>query len=88
MLVITGIFDNERFIPDKPVNIPQKTKVVVTIEEQNEEIRSVTDDVSGFSMEPVEHSVFGWLKVYANPSLISKEKGAWEAAAAEKHALR
>ena len=34
MLVITGIFDNERFIPDRPVSIPQKKKVTVTIEEQ------------------------------------------------------
>ena len=34
MLVITGIFDNERFIPDSPVSIPQNKKVTVTIEEQ------------------------------------------------------
>ena len=34
MLVITGIFDNERFIPDRPVSLPQKKKVVVTIEEE------------------------------------------------------
>ena len=35
MLVITGIFENERFIPDRPVSIPQKKKVLVTIEEEN-----------------------------------------------------
>ena len=34
MLVITGIFENERFIPDNPVSIPQKKRVVVTIEEE------------------------------------------------------
>ena len=34
MLVITGVFENERFIPDKPVSIPQRKKVVVTIEEE------------------------------------------------------
>jgi hypothetical protein len=34
MLVITGVFENERFIPDRPVSIPQKKKVVVTIEEE------------------------------------------------------
>ena len=34
MLVITGIFENERFIPDRPVSIPQKKKVIVTIEEE------------------------------------------------------
>jgi hypothetical protein len=33
MLVVTGVFENERFIPDRPVSIPQKRKVVVTIEE-------------------------------------------------------
>jgi len=33
MLVITGTFENERFIPDRPVSLPQKTKVTVTIEE-------------------------------------------------------
>jgi hypothetical protein len=34
MLVVTGTFENERFIPDRPVSIPQKKKVVVTIEEK------------------------------------------------------
>ena len=33
MLVVTGIFENERFIPDRPVDLPQNKKVVVTIEE-------------------------------------------------------
>ena len=35
MLVITGVFENERFIPDKPVSIPQNKKVIVTIEEES-----------------------------------------------------
>jgi len=34
MLVITGIFEDGRFIPDEPVSIPQKKKVIVTIEEK------------------------------------------------------
>jgi len=34
MLVITGVFDNERFIPDRPVSIPQRKKVTVTIAEE------------------------------------------------------
>ena len=76
MLVITGIFENERFIPDKPVSLPQKKKVTVIIEEQSEE------------RDPVIHSAFGRLQAYANPSLISEEQGAWEAAAAEKYAIR
>ena len=33
MLVITGVFENERFIPDRPISIPQRKKVTVTIEE-------------------------------------------------------
>jgi len=33
MLVVTGIFENERFIPDTPVSIPQRKKVTVTIDE-------------------------------------------------------
>ena len=37
--------------------------------------------------KPVKHSAFGRLKAYANPSLIREEEGAWEKAAAEKHAL-
>ena len=33
MLVVTGIFENERFIPDRPVSIPQKQRVTVTIDD-------------------------------------------------------
>ena len=33
MLVVTGIFDNGRFIPDRPVSIPQNKKVVITIDD-------------------------------------------------------
>ena len=40
MLVVTGIFENERFIPDKPVSLPQKKKVTVTIEEHTAEASS------------------------------------------------
>jgi hypothetical protein len=38
MLVITGMFENERFIPDTPMIIPQKKKVTVTIEDEDETI--------------------------------------------------
>jgi hypothetical protein len=34
MLVITGVFENDRFIPDSPIPIPQKKKVTVTIDEE------------------------------------------------------
>jgi S-adenosylmethionine synthetase len=41
MLVITGIFEDERFIPDEPVVIPQNKKVVVTIEEEPKTVSNV-----------------------------------------------
>ena len=34
MLVVTGIFKNETFVPDKPVSLPQLKRVIVTIEEE------------------------------------------------------
>ena len=34
MLVITGTFENERFIPDRPVSLPQRKKAIVIIEEE------------------------------------------------------
>jgi len=33
MLVVTGIFENGRFIPDTSVSIPQSKRVTLTIEE-------------------------------------------------------
>ena len=33
MLMVTSVFEKDRFIPDKPVSIPQKKKVTVTIDE-------------------------------------------------------
>ena len=39
------------------------------------------------SSRPVNHSSYGRLKAYANPSLIPEEEGAWEKAVAEKYAL-
>ena len=37
MLIITGFFENETFIPDKPVSLPQGKRVIVTIEEEKEQ---------------------------------------------------
>jgi hypothetical protein len=62
MLVITGIFENEKFIPDEPVIIPQKKKVVVTIEEDHEtldvakkkKIHSIGIDMSGYHFDREE----------------------------------
>ena len=78
MLVVTGIFDNERFIPDRPVSIPQKKKVVVTIEEEKtpEILTSVL----------TENSAYGCLRRYADPAKIQGEKSAWEQAVLEKYA--
>ena len=46
MLVITGVFENERFIPDRPVSIPQKKKVTITIEQLTSEIVLSTTDAN------------------------------------------
>ena len=78
MLVVTGIFDNERFIPDKPVSIPQKKKVIVTIEEEK-----TAETVISTS---TENSAYGCLRQYADPAKIQGEKGAWERAVIEKYA--
>jgi len=43
MLVITGVFENERFIPDSPISIPQKKKVTVTIDEESSATTRQTD---------------------------------------------
>ena len=45
MLVITGVFENERFIPDKPVSLPQKKKVIVTIEEHSAEASTTEESI-------------------------------------------
>jgi hypothetical protein len=52
MLVMTGVFENERFIPDKPVSIPQGTKVVVVADAIVEEA----------AVQPEKKPVFGCLK--------------------------
>jgi len=36
MLVVSGIFEDETFVPDKPVSLPQRKRVIVTIEEEKE----------------------------------------------------
>jgi len=46
MLVITGVFENERFIPDKPVSIPQGTRVVVVADASPEAVAGETAPLS------------------------------------------
>ena len=36
MLVVTGFFENETFVPDKPISLPQRKRVILTIEEEKE----------------------------------------------------
>jgi hypothetical protein len=40
MLVITGFFRDEKFVPDIPISIPQNKKVVLTIEEEQPLIKT------------------------------------------------
>ena len=35
-MVVTGFFENETFVPDTPVLLPQRKRVIVTIEEEKE----------------------------------------------------
>jgi predicted DNA-binding antitoxin AbrB/MazE fold protein len=37
MLVITGFFENGKFVPDNPVSLPEKTRVLIKVEETAEE---------------------------------------------------
>ena len=43
MLVVTGTFENERFIPDRPVSFPQKKKAVLIIEENPDATKVITE---------------------------------------------
>jgi hypothetical protein len=52
MLVVTGIFDNERFIPDRPVSIPQKKKVTITIDDT--ETEHTAEAMPKFTMEQMK----------------------------------
>jgi hypothetical protein len=36
MLVVSGFFENERFVPDRLVSLPQRKRLTVTIEEEKE----------------------------------------------------
>jgi len=38
MLIVTGFFENETFVPDKPVSLPQRKRVILTIEEEKKHI--------------------------------------------------
>ena len=76
MLVITGIFENERFIPDRPVSIPQKTKVKVTIEEHAAEISS-TEKLEGKKLPTLTMAqITEWSKAPEIQSLVGVLKGA------------
>ena len=38
MLIVTGFFENETFVPDKPVSLPQRKRVILTIEEEKKHV--------------------------------------------------
>ena len=42
MLIITGFFDNKTFIPDVPITLPQGKRVIVTIEEEEEDYNELS----------------------------------------------
>ena len=64
MLVITGIFENERFIPDMPVSIPQKKRVTVTIEEHTTEASSIKNPTETDEKNAKKHEAFNRFMQY------------------------
>ena len=75
MLIVDGIFENGVFIPNKPLsNLSGRQNATLTIDDNPDN-------------KNVNHSAYGRLKAYANPSLMSEEKGAWEKAVMEKYAI-
>jgi len=81
--VLTSILDLPPSFHDVQVEV-----IVMPVDNKKDNLKtasSVPD--SGVSIKPVKHTAYGRLKAYANPSLIPKEEGAWERAAAEKYAL-
>jgi len=75
MLVVTGTFENERFIPDRPVSIPQKKKAVVIIEEGPDAVtkpaRLTKAQIEEWSKTPDIQALVGALKGAGLPADIS-----------------
>ena len=75
MLVVTGTFENERFIPDRPVSIPQKKKAVVIIEESpdviTKPVRLTKAQIEDWSKTPEVQALVGALKEAGLPADIS-----------------
>ena len=75
MLVITGIFNNGRFVPDKPVSIPEKKKVKIIIEEEKTLTAKLPKltmaQIEEWSKSPEIQSLVGVLKNVNLPSDIT-----------------
>jgi len=75
MLVVTGTFEDERFIPDRPVSIPQKKKAVVIIEESpdtvTKPVRLTKAQIEEWSKTPDVQTLVGALKDAGLPADIS-----------------
>lgn len=41
MLVITGFFENGKFVPDNPISLPEKTRALIKVEETAESVLPV-----------------------------------------------
>ena len=75
MLVVTGTFENEHFIPDRPVSIPQKKKAVVIIEENTDAVKNpvrlTKAQIEDWSKTPEVQALVGALKDAGLPADIS-----------------
>jgi hypothetical protein len=81
--VLTSILDLPPSFQDVQVEV-----IVLPVDNKKNSLKAASS-VPGYdvSIKPVKHTAYGRLKVYANPSLIPEEEGAWEKAATEKYAL-
>ena len=61
----------ERFIPDKPVSIPQKKKVTVTIEEHTAETSGTENPVETEGKNAIRHEAFNRFMRYKG--ILSKD---------------
>ena len=76
MLVITGIFEDGRFIPDSPITIPEKKKVKVIVEDHAAETSSTEEaavkKIPKITMSQIEE----WSKAPEIQSLVGVLKNA------------
>jgi predicted DNA-binding antitoxin AbrB/MazE fold protein len=54
MLVITGFFENGKFIPDNPISLPEKTRAIIKVEETEDVLPVIPDEAWDEFFEELE----------------------------------